>query len=363
MNEKGDIMDNDRLARFSQLCVAVLGGMAVIYIALRYLMPALLPILAAFLISSVTRPAAKWVARKSGMPQKVCGGAIAGIFVFFSAYAIFILGGKLAGELMQSVRGLINAFEREDNVVRRVVDFVSEYTEKLPYSFGSDNYSDELYKLLSDWVVNTVTSLSERLGAGITTFLSSLPRTAFAVSVCVIAVFYLTSDFEGARRDVEQLLPKRIYGGFAKALYNMGTAASGYIKAYLSLTAIIFCELFFGFLIIGVKYSFLVALLIAAADILPVIGVGTVLVPWALISFMCGSTVRGAGILVLFSVIYITRQIIEVRLVGRFMGLHPLLTLCGAFAGYSLFGLWGLVLSPMLLYLLVNAVKAVRKND
>lgn len=83
MNEKGDIMDNDRLARFSQLCVAVLGGMAVIYIALRYLMPALLPILAAFLISSVTRPAAKWVARKSGMPQKVCGGAIAGIFVFF----------------------------------------------------------------------------------------------------------------------------------------------------------------------------------------------------------------------------------------------------------------------------------------
>lgn len=348
-------MGNDRLARLSRLCIVAFGGAAVIYIFMRYLLAAAAPFLAALLISSVTRRAAAWAAEKSGMPKKVCGAVTAALLLFFSAYAAVLLGGRIAREAAQTARALAAALESEDNIVRRALALVTEKLEKLPHKMGNIS-CDELYAFLSERALELLSSFGTRAGEKVTAFVAALPRTLFSTSVCVIAVFYLTADPDNATRAVVQLLPKRMSHSLGRVMLRLGAAASGYIKAYSALMGIIFGELFVGLLLLRVRYSFLAALLIAAVDILPVLGVGTVLVPWAVLLIVGGECGRGVGMLVLFALIYITRQLVEVRLVGRFMGIHPLLTLCGAFAGYSLFGLWGLVLSPMLIYLTKTAL-------
>ena len=125
---------------------------------------------------------------------------------------------------------------------------------------------------------------------------------------------------------------------------------SGYIRAYLVLMLLTFGELFLGFAILRIKYSFFLAFIVAIIDVLPVFGVGTVLIPWAVILFINGHTGKAVGLLVLFGIMYVVRQFSEPRLIGRFMGLHPLLTLSTAYLGYTFFGITGMIISPIILY-------------
>jgi predicted PurR-regulated permease PerM len=127
-----------------------------------------------------------------------------------------------------------------------------------------------------------------------------------------------------------------------------------YGRSYVLILGITFAELTLGLLILGVKRFVLIALLIAILDIFPVLGTGTVLIPWAVIALIQGSIGRGIGLLVLYAVITVIRQVIEPRIVGKHVGLHPLITLICMFVGTSLFGWIGLFGLPILMAILLE---------
>lgn len=345
------IMENDKLARLSHLCIITLGAAVLLYITIKFLLPAVLPILVALVISSLTRPIAKKAAEKSRMPFKLCGIVTASLCIFFAAYAVVILGEKLLHEMMSMVKVLMESLDREDNIIRRVMELAVKVRDKIPFLSDSDNtYSAGIYDMLMEWAKSTVTSASESFARGTASFIAALPDFIFASVVCVIALFYLTADMDGVRSGVAKFVPLSLRKKLRGLTQRLGTAMSGYVKAYFALMLVTFGELFLGFVLLRVRYAFFLALLVAVIDILPVLGVGTVLLPWSLFLFISGSTGRAVGMLILFGIMYAVRQFAEPRLVGRFMGLHPLLTLAGAFAGYSLFGLWGMLLSPVILF-------------
>jgi predicted PurR-regulated permease PerM len=99
---------------------------------------------------------------------------------------------------------------------------------------------------------------------------------------------------------------------------------------------------------LGVEGSATLAFFVAILDILPVIGVGTVLIPWSIIAFLMSDTSLGIGLIVLFLVNAVIRQLIEPKILGKSLDLHPLLTLMLIYVGFSLFGIWGLILLPLL---------------
>ena len=107
-----------------------------------------------------------------------------------------------------------------------------------------------------------------------------------------------------------------------------------------------FFELFIGFTVLGVKYSFLAALGVALVDILPIFGVGTVLVPWAILMFLTGDQFLGVGILALWAIISVVRQFAEPKIVGKSLGISPVLTLLATYAGLRLFGVPGMIGAP-----------------
>ena len=107
-------------------------------------------------------------------------------------------------------------------------------------------------------------------------------------------------------------------------------------------------ELLIGFLLLSVDYAVLLALITAVLDALPVLGVGIVLIPYAILSFAMGNTVTGIGLLILYGVITVVRQIAEPRLVGKSLGLHPILMLIAFYAGWRLFGVAGVLIGPLL---------------
>ena len=107
-----------------------------------------------------------------------------------------------------------------------------------------------------------------------------------------------------------------------------------------------FAELSLGFFLLRIGYPFLLALLTALLDILPILGVGIILLPFALFSLVTGHVGRGVGLLVLYAAITVIRQIAESHLVGKSLGLHPILMLVSFYVGLGLFGVAGFLLGP-----------------
>ena len=125
-----------------------------------------------------------------------------------------------------------------------------------------------------------------------------------------------------------------------------------YILSYLLLFLITFSIMLVGLFILGREHALVLALVISVLDILPVIGVGTVLIPWSILSFIGGSHGLGVGLIVLFLVNLFVRQLVEPRIVGKSLDMHPVLTLILLYVGYSLFGIGGVIAVPAVSLLL-----------
>ena len=132
------------------------------------------------------------------------------------------------------------------------------------------------------------------------------------------------------------------------------SAGIQYVKAYLMILFITFLQLLVGFLCLKIPYALTLAAIIDMIDILPVFGVGTVLVPWAALLLIQGEVYTGIGLLIVFAVIWVVRQVIEPKIVGHSIGLPPLVTLMGMYIGYKFMGFAGLFVFPLVLILFKN---------
>ena len=115
---------------------------------------------------------------------------------------------------------------------------------------------------------------------------------------------------------------------------------------------ITFSLLLIGFLVLGIKYALILSFICAIVDILPILGVGSVLIPFAIIEFAKGNLKLGIGLVVLYLIITVSRQIIEPKIIGAKIGIHPLLTLFSMYLGLSLFGVFGIILGPFTVLIL-----------
>jgi predicted PurR-regulated permease PerM len=124
-----------------------------------------------------------------------------------------------------------------------------------------------------------------------------------------------------------------------------------------------FSALFLGFTILGESYAFLLALLTAAVDSLPILGMGIVLIPLAIYHFMIADTAYGIGVCAIYLLITLLRQILEPRILGAGMGVHPLLMLMSMYGGLRLFGIFGMLGAPFIVAMLKNLIGVWKKPD
>ena len=134
-----------------------------------------------------------------------------------------------------------------------------------------------------------------------------------------------------------------------------------FLRSYLLLFLITFAGLFLGFVLLRETYAFLFALITAIVDSLPIFGMGIVILPLALFHFMTGEVGYGIGLCVLYLILTVLRQILEPRILGAGLGVHPLIMLCAMYAGLQLFGIGGMLIAPFLTVTTKNLME-VRKN-
>lgn len=185
-----------------------------------------------------------------------------------------------------------------------------------------------------------------------------IPMFAVGLLVCIVSCCFMTADYQNLRDGILRQFKPATRTGIVRTKQVTFSTLGKMTKAYSIIIGITFLEMTAGLFILklckvyGGEYIFAIALVTAIVDILPVLGTGTILIPWALWSFLTGNVPMGIGLLVLYAIIGVIRQIVEPKLVAAQLGLPPYLTLAAMFIGTQLFGFLGLFLMPMTVMLL-----------
>lgn len=179
------------------------------------------------------------------------------------------------------------------------------------------------------------------------TILRQVPDSTLSLGTGVISGFMISAKLPGIRSWISGHLPPRWREHYLPMLQKLKRSVLGWLLAQGKLIGITFLILTAGFFILQIRYAPLWAALISLVDALPILGTGIVLVPWSLVCFLQGDSIRAVGLLGTYVTAMLIRQVLEPRFVGKHLGLDPLVTLFAMYAGYRLFGLGGMILSPL----------------
>lgn len=345
-------MKERTLIRAAAFLLCLFLGGALLLLFLRYALPVFLPFLASYLLAMLIRPMAQKLAAPMHLPAAPCA-----VVLFLLLLAALLAGfgaalGLLAGELS----GLVDELLAGEGLLSQLLDTLSVYSDRLSERFplllrftGGLPLREQLTVWLSRWLNRLLTAAGEQLPGLVGGLLSGLPHLLLTLAAVIFSGIYFCMGTEEFKAAWYGLLPPSAGRWFSNTVLRLKGIAWGYLRSYFWLWLLTFLQLWLGLSILSVKYAFLAALLISLVDLLPVLGVGTVLLPWsALALFALHNHFLSIGMLVLYLVILLVRQLLEPRLLSRTLGLHPLLTLLFSYAGLRLFGLVGLFLMPPL---------------
>lgn len=180
----------------------------------------------------------------------------------------------------------------------------------------------------------------------------SLPTIIISVVFIFVSTYFLTADYASISAFIKKQLPEKTLEVISEVKSFLFSSVFKWIKAQSIIICITFCELLVGFLLMKFSWSFLLALVIALIDALPILGVGTVLIPWAIISLIMGNYVRALALIILYGVVLVVRNCVEPKIVGMHIGLNPFVSLLCVYFGYRIAGLGGMFLVPFAVILL-----------
>ncbi len=312
----------------------------------------LLPFVSAWAIALLLQPIVARCVEKTGWSKKASGILVFFLIITIAIGVIFLLFRRVYTEL----RALnIYIGENYEEIATKVAHLIKNVTER----FRADDASEStyIYDMLVEAIRSSLSELTVKITDAVGDFLAALPYFFFSLIIFLMASFYLCADFDGINKAIISRMPGRIAPRWKAVENKVLASALKYIKAYVILFLLTFTALMIAFIIVGEKYATLLAAVIALLDILPVIGVGTVLIPWVIVLFALGQVKKAVVLLIVCVIVMIGRQILEPHIVGAQLGVHPLLTLVSVFVGYKLFGLLGFVIGPIVLVIVKNLLE------
>lgn len=331
----------------------------------RYLFFAVLPfILAAVSAVLLQRPARK-ISKKCRLSyQFVSVGltvsvvSVGLLLISFLIWQTIAELGDFAVATLKGENGILDGFTA-------AYERIGTLFSRLPFFSGEDAEAlrARIWETISEMLKNTLVSAASRLPMLAGKVIAAVPQIFVFCAVTVLSAIYFCVDYEKILSFCEASLPKKTLVFLNRFLHLIGRTAIRFAKSYLLIFLFTFSALFLGFTILGESYAFLLALLTAAVDSLPILGMGIVLIPLAIYHFMIADTAYGIGVCAIYLLITLLRQILEPRILGAGMGVHPLLMLMSMYGGLRLFGIFGMLGAPFIVAMLKNLIGVWKKPD
>lgn len=326
--------------------LALLFAAVLLWFALRYLLPISLPFLLAAALALAAEPLVFFFHQRLKLPR----GAASGIGVTVTLVIVVLLLTTLLTLLLRQLQSLTGVLPDLAQAVSQGIQSLREWllslVEKVPGGIRPmvTRSVEGLFEDGSDLISGLLTRL---LGVA-TELVSRLPDSALSIGTWLLASYMLSAKLPRLRLWAENRISQQWREQYFPMLGRLKKAVFGWLSAQLKLMSITFGLLLAGFWLLDVAYGPVWAALIALMDALPILGAAVALVPWSVVCFLQGQTVRAVGLLGLCAGAVLLRSILEPKLVGKQLGLDPLITLAAMYAGYRLWGFPGLILAPIL---------------
>ena len=334
-------MPDNKHLRFFVIILYCLLGVVALWLSFKFVLPALAPFIIAFIFAKIIERPVDFCTTRLKFPRALSSGVWTVIAFGTIGTALYFALSLLFRELS----GFIANFSNTAELIKNAGDYIGRISDNVlriipvearAFVLSSvENFLNEGLSLTRDAIA--------KLGGVAASALGSVPGVFLFVIVMLAATFFLSSDYPNLRKASIEKLPKRWKAFYNKMRTNSIKALFAYLRALGILWCITFVELCIGFSILGFDYVLAIAFFTSIIDILPVFGVGTVLIPWAIYQLIVGNYALAIGLAVLYGVIVVVRNLIEPKIVGKQIGLNPLITLLSVYVGLKFFGLFGIV--------------------
>lgn len=326
--------------------LAALGAVLALWVGLKYLLPVLLPFLLGLLLALAAEPAVGFIAGKGKLPRTVASGLGVTLTLLFLAAVVSLLGALAVKELGKLTGSLPVVADKVQQGMTLLQDKMVTAAQSLPE--GAENLVSSTVLTVFDDGNLLLQQVTDRLPGAVGSVLGWLPNGALGLGTALLAAFMISARLPRLRQWAGDRIPAAWKEKYLPALRRVRHSLGNWLKAQGKLAAVTYCIVTTGFFLVGVRYGPVWALLVALVDAVPVLGTGTVLVPWGAVLMLQGQTLKGLGLLGIWVAAVLTRTVLEPRLVGKHLGLDPLLTLLFLYVGYRFWGILGMIFAPML---------------
>lgn len=312
-----------------------------------------MPFLIAFIISLIIEPLIRFIMRKTKLTRKTSS------IVIFIIVSAVILGGL--------IWGIISLFSEASNLLQGLNGYVEKayiLFQNLINQFNFDkihlpNEITEIFQNSTGGLINTVSNWVRNALTGLLNVITSIPSIAIYFTITIMALYLICVDKVYILDQIEHHFPKKWVLKIGGHIKELTKTLGGYLKAEVTLILVSFVISLIGLYILkfakfNIEFPLLMALFIGFVDALPILGSGTVMVPWAIISALNGDIKLGIAIIILFAIMSTIRQFLEPRLVSKHIGTHPIFTLIAMYTGFRFIGVIGMLVGPIILIIIKN---------
>lgn len=324
----------------------IIGLLLIVSISIKYLFGIISPFILGYILSILLDPLCSLFSNKF----KIHRGLSSFFSIIFALVFIGIIG---------------------TNLVLTVIDQGEGYVQNLPIYFEEISFSfeeikknfddlilipDEFHGMISN-IIDSITpsitsSLSSMVGSGSKGIMLSIPNAVSNLVFGFISCFFFLKDKELIKNSIAVFVPNFIKEKYDLIYDSMIKALFGYVKAQLILMTFTATIAIIGLLLIGYQFALFIGFIISIIDAFPVFGSGFILWPWAFINLVTGDYTTALYLMIIYVTILLTRQILEPKILGNQIGLHPLVTLMSIYVGIQIYGVVGILLGPCLIIII-----------
>ena len=350
------------------------------YLFLKYAFGLFFPVLFSFIVAIILQKPVNAIAKKTPL-KKGAASLICVFLLILIIVAIFaLIGTGLINYLKDFAQYIKTLFENSDQLINDIENWLLNVSAKLPESISklvSKNITDIFVSIkasLSDEEVKLAAGAANQAAAsggfnfdlsilstplsGVFGAAKQIPTMFVTTIITLVASCFLTADYDKVTAFVYAQLSESKQQAIQRAKHLLKNSFVKILRAYALIILVTFVEMSIGLTVLSLlgifksKYIIIIAAVTAVVDILPVLGTGTIVFPWAAYSLITGDIAMAIGLIVIYAVISVIRQIIEPKLVAGQLGLSPFVTIIGMFIGLKLFGFIGMLIMPILIIML-----------
>lgn len=325
---------------------SLVGAFFLVWLGAKLLLPIFSPFLFGAVLALLAEPIVSALSGRLRLPRPVsCGIGVSVTFLFLCAIVLTLCAFALR-ELKRLYGYLPDITLTLRNALTVLQSWLLTLSAKTPEGIRPLLQS-RIDTLFSDGTALVDQSVRTLLGAA-GNLVSKLPDNALTAATAILSAFMISAKLPHIRAFLKNRIPAMRLQKLSGMGSRVKNALSGWLLAQLKLTGITFTLLTLGFILLRISHPLLMAVLVSAVDAFPILGTGAVLLPWSLLGLLQGDSAQAVGLLGLYITVSLLRSMLEPRLVGRQLGLDPLVTLITLYAGFQLWGIGGMLLAPVL---------------